>query len=390
MEEENFISVDDVILINDARVEFSPFEYRKDLERNYLYNILYRLNLFSYGDFKGDLWVFLDEKSDSEPLDRGIIQLVLNVWLDRLKTDYKVEGVRQLRDVINRDDDQFVITLFSSPGIKLLMEKIVHVDNVFQQCIEEHLALIEKKDDKELQRQIDRMKEQMNDNDREEQNHLLNSINVLRDRFYNNFNELSEHVESFRYEFFNAMLFKYAFGFNVIVDMTESIKAWKATPNKKWNFFDFSYVNPVLFRGYFPKGIAFVKKDFMKMWDIIKALDEDSMLCEALVEDAITMIFRSILITKTIQYKEERNLLTEYLKDLYSHTMKTHGNEIRAEAKDEQNDGRVKFIDEYKMKTEKKPRLNESDLLEMKDIIKVGITKAKKERNQEEVNQIFN
>ena len=313
-EEKSFISCD-VILIDDGRDDFDPNKYYEDLEKNYLYNIFYRIVLFEQNDLIGDVSVFLPE--GTKMLDIETVQLIANVWLDRLKSDYKLTSTIQLENDSINDSDRAVLNMFRAPGTKQMMEWIFHLDNIFQQLIEEELIQIEHHGDEVLEQRLKIMEEQFKDTDDEEIKIALTSgASAMQVKFMEKQDKIKEYLRSFRYDFFNALLFKYAFGFNVIPDMLVMMKEWVNVGRdriKKKNIFDYPYDNPVLFRGYFQKPITLIRNNFMELWDTLKYMNENPQVCDELVNDAVTMIFKSFLISKTMKYKEQGDELTKPL-----------------------------------------------------------------------------
>ena len=157
----------------------------------------------------------------------------------------------------------------------------------------------------------------------------------------------------------------------------------------KWNFFDFYYTNPLLFRGYFNKSISDYPPNINSLLQIINDLDNDSTLCNALIDDAISMIYRTILLTKTEEYKTSANELSLHLKDLYSYTILNFGDTIHTKVTEDGDIKRKKFMETYSEKIEKKPRLSLDEAQEISDIIKVGINLSNKKSKQEHLNQLF-
>lgn len=390
-EEKSFISCD-VILIDDGRGDFDPNRYYEDLEKNYLYNIFYKIVLFEQNDLIGDVSVFLPE--GTKMLDIETVQLIANVWLDRLKSDYKLTSTIQLETDSINDSDRFVISMFRAPGTKQMMEWIFHLDNIFQQLIEEELIQIEHHGDEVLEQRLKIMEEQFKGTDNEEIKIALTSgASAMQVKFMEKQDKIKEYLRSFRYDFFNALLFKYAFGFNVIPDMLVMMKEWVNVGRdqiKKKNIFDYPYDNPVLFRGYFQKPITLIRKNFTELWDTLKYMNENPQICDELVNDAVTMIFKSFLISKTMKYKEQGDELTKQLKNLYAYAVLSSDKEIRDEARKRKREELIQFMDQYSERTEKKPRLKTDDIDNMSDVVKIGVDVRHKKQNQEYVDQIFN
>lgn len=390
-EEKSFISCD-VILIDDGRSDFDPNRYYEDLEKNYLYNIFYRIVLFEQNDLIGDVSVFLPE--GTKMLDIETVQLIANVWLDRLKSDYKLTSTIQLENDSINDSDRAVLNMFRAPGTKQMMEWIFHLDNIFQQLIEEELIQIEHHGDEVLEQRLKIMEEQFKGTDDEEIKIALTSgASAMQVKFMEKQDKIKEYLRSFRYDFFNALLFKYAFGFNVIPDMLVMMKEWVNVGRdriKKKNIFDYPYDNPVLFRGYFQKPITLIRKNFMELWDTLKYMNENPQICDELVNDAVTMIFKSFLISKTMKYKEQGDELTKQLKNLYAYAVLSSDKEIRDEARKRNKEELIQFMDQYSERTEKKPRLKTDDIDNMSDVVKIGVDVRHKKQKQEYVDQIFN
>lgn len=390
-EEKSFISCD-VILIDDGRGDFDPNKYYEDLEKNYLYNIFYRIVLFEQNDLIGDVSVFLPE--GTKMLDVETVQLIANVWLDRLKSDYKLTSTIQLENDSINDSDRAVLNMFRAPGTKQMMEWIFHLDNIFQQLIEEELIQIEHRGDEVLEQRLKIMEEQFKDTDDEEIKIALTSgASAIQMKFMEKQDKIKEYLRSFRYDFFNALLFKYAFGFNVIPDMLVMMKEWVNVGRdrtKKKNIFDYPYDNPVLFRGYFQKPVTLIRNNFMELWDTLKYMNENPQICDELVNDAVTMIFKSFLISKTMKYKEQGDELTKQLKNLYAYAVLSSNKEIRDEAIKRNKEELIQFMDQYSEKTEKKPRLKTDDIDNMSDVVKIGVDVRHKKQKQEYVDQIFN
>lgn len=390
-EEKSFISCD-VILIDDGRGDFDPNRYYEDLEKNYLYNIFYRIVLFEQNDLIGDVSVFLPE--GTKMLDVETVQLIANVWLDRLKSDYKLTSTIQLENDSINDSDRAVLNMFRAPGTKQMMEWIFHLDNIFQQLIEEELIQIEHHGDEVLEQRLKIMEEQFKDTEDEEIKIALTSgASAMQIKFMEKQDKIKEYLRSFRYDFFNALLFKYAFGFNVIPDMLVMMKEWVNVGRdqiKKKNIFDYPYDNPVLFRGYFQKPVTLIRKNFMELWDTLKYMNENPQICDELVNDAVTMIFKSFLISKTMKYKEQGDELTKQLKNLYAYAVLSSDKEIRDEARKRNKEELIQFMDQYSERTEKKPRLKTDDIDNMSDVVKIGVDVRHKKQKQEYVDQIFN
>lgn len=390
-EEKSFISCD-VILIDEKREDFDQNKYYKELEENYLYNIFYRILLFEQNDLIGNVSVFLPE--NTKMLDIETIQLITNIWLDRLKSDYKIENTIQLETDSINDSDRAVLNMFRAPGTKQIMEWIFHLDNIFQQLIEEELIQIEHHGDEVLEKRLKIMEEQFKDtNDEEIKIALTTGANAMQMKFMEKQDKIKEYLRSFRYDFFNALLFKYAFGFNVIPDMLIMMKEWVNVGRnqiKKKNIFDYPYDNPILFRGYFQKPITLIKKNFTILWDTLKYMNENPQICDELINDAITMIFKSFLISKTMKYKEQGDELTKHFKDLYAYAILNSDKEIREEAKKRNKEEIIQFMDQYNENTEKKPRLKEDDISNMSDVVKFSVDIKRKKQKQEYVDQIFN
>ena len=314
-----------------------------------LYNIFYRILLFEQNDLIGNVSVFLPE--NTKMLDIETIQLITNIWLDRLKSDYKIENTIQLETDSINDSDRAVLNMFRAPGTKQIMEWIFHLDNIFQQLIEEELIQIEHNGDKILEKRLKIMEEQFKDtNDEEIKIALTTGANAMQMKFMEKQDKIKEYLRSFRYDFFNALLFKYAFGFNVIPDMLVMMKEWVNVGRdqiKKKNIFDYPYDNPILFRGYFQKPITLIKKNFTILWDTLKYMNENPQICDELINDAITMIFKSFLISKTMKYKEQGDELTKHFKDLYAYAILNSDKEIREEAKKRNKEEIIQFMDQY-------------------------------------------
>ena len=159
---------------------------------------------------------------------------------------------------------------------------------------------------------------------------------------------------------------------------------------KKKNIFDYPYDNPVLFRGYFQKPITLIKKNFIELREILKYMDENPQICDELIKDAVTMIFKSFLISKTMKYKEQGDELTKNLKDLYAYAVLNFDKEIREEARKRKKEEIIQFMDDYNERTEKKPRLKTDDISNMSNVVKISVDVRHKKQKQEYVEQIFN
>ena len=389
-EEKSFISCD-VILIDETRENFEPNKYYEDLKKNYLYNILYKILLIEQSEINEDVSVFLPE--NPKILDIEIIQLIANIWLDRLKSDYKIISTIQLEINSINDSDREVLNILRAPGTKQMMEWIFHLDNIFQQLIEEELIQIEYHGNEILEQRLKIMEEQFKETDEEEIKIALNNgASAMQIKFMEKQEKIKEYLHSFRYDFFNALLFKYAFGFNVIPDMLIMMKEWVNVGRdeiKKKNIFDYPYDNPVLFRGYFQNPITLIKKNFIELWDTLKYMNENPQICDELIKDAVTMIFKSFLISKTMKYKEQGDELTKQFKDLYSYAVLSFNKEIREEARKRKKEEIIQFMDEYNERTEKKPRLKTDDINIMSNVVKISVDVKNKKQRQEHVDQIF-